>query len=85
MTALSPTPPQLSTLVDTLLDLYGPAATREAVTLCVAGAWDAVRFVGATGEDDITTLAARIAERDLRLRLGLDREAARLDPENHTR
>jgi hypothetical protein len=84
VTAISSTPPQLSTLVETLLDTYGPAATRQAVTLCVAGAWDAVRFVGATEEDDITVLAGRIAERDLRLRLGLDREAARLDPETHT-
>ena len=86
MTATSSsTPQQLSTLVEALLDAYAPAATREAVTLCVAGAWEAVRFVGATEEEDITVLAARIAERDLRLRLGLDREAARLDPEKHTR
>lgn len=85
MTALSPTPPQLGTLVERLLDTYGPSASREAVTLCVASAWEAVRFVGATEEADITDLAACIAERDLRLRLGIDREAARLDPEKHTR
>ena len=77
-------PPALSASIDHLRDRYaGEGATYGDVIQCVTAAWDAVRYMGADNDVEITTLAGRIAERELRLRLGMDREAARLDPENH--
>jgi hypothetical protein len=77
-------PPALSAAIDQLRIQYaGDGATYGDVIQCVAAAWDAVRYMGAGNDVEITTLAGRIAERELRLRLGLEREAARLDPENH--
>lgn len=83
MTTLQSPPVQIMSLVDRLARTYAPAATRTDVAICVNSAWDAVRLFGADGVEDISAVAGRIAERDLRLRLGLDREAARLDPEKH--
>jgi hypothetical protein len=58
---------------------------RQAATTCVSQAWSAVRFFGATADEDMIEMAAGIARRELRLRLGLEREIARLDPEDHRR
>lgn len=85
VTTLQPAPAHLFDLVERLFDGYGHRATRDDVTLCVASAWAGVQYVGADNDDEIDRLVSRIAERDLRLRLGLDREAARLDPESHLR
>jgi hypothetical protein len=62
-----------------------PSASPEEVLMCVQHARDAVEFVGAADDREVAAVAEQIAERDLRLRLGLDREAARLDPERHER
>lgn len=85
MTTTEPLPTHLFDLVDRLHDAYGHRAKRADINLCVASAWAGARYLGATGDADVGQLIARIAERDLRLRLGLDREAARLDPESHHR
>jgi hypothetical protein len=78
-------PPALSASIDHLRLTYADdGATYGDVIQCVASAWDAVRYMGAVDDVEIATLAGRIAERELRLRLGLEREAARLDPETHT-
>jgi hypothetical protein len=82
MTTLHPPSPQIATLVEQLAADYAPDASHQDVLVCVNGAWDAVRLFSASGDDGIASIAARIAERDLRLRLGIDREAARLDPES---
>ena len=64
---------------------HGDRVTRDVATACVAQAWEAVRYFGADDDEEIVALAERIADRELRLRLGLEREAARLDPEDHHR
>jgi hypothetical protein len=73
----------LTKIVDRLAAAY--PAPRDVAGNCVASAWEAVRYFGATDDAEIVELVERIAERELRLRLGLEREVARLDPENHTR
>jgi hypothetical protein len=75
-------PARLSTLVDRLAAEY--STPRDIVNSCVGSAWEAVRYFGATDDAEMIDLAERIAERELRLRLGLEREVARLDPETHT-
>lgn len=85
MTTTDPSPSHLTDLVTRLERDYAGRATHEDVVVCVRNAWDAVCFMGAADDGDMRALASRIAERDLRLRLGIDREAARLDPENHHR
>jgi hypothetical protein len=72
---------RLSVLADRLSAQY--STSRDVVRSCVGSAWEAVRYFGATGDAEMIDLAERIAERELRLRLGLDREVARLDPESH--
>lgn len=79
------------TTKDTALDLVVERLIEEhdGITIdvardAVARAWEAVGYFGATGDEDMIGLAHRIADRDLRLRLGLDREVARLDPEDHS-
>jgi hypothetical protein len=74
---------RLSLVVDRLATEY--SISRPVVTACVESAWEAVSYFGASGDSGMLELAERIAERELRLRLGLEREVARLDPENHTR
>jgi hypothetical protein len=74
---------RLTKIVDRLAAGY--PASRDVVGGCVESAWEAVRYFGATGDAEIVDLVERIAERELRLRLGLDREVARLDPETHVR
>jgi hypothetical protein len=82
---LEAAPPRLAAVVDRLMTTYDGAATREAAMACVTHAWDAVRYFGATDDESMVTLAERVAERELRLRLGIEREVARLDPEDHHR
>jgi hypothetical protein len=72
---------RLSTIVDRLSAEY--STPRDVARICVDSAWEAVRYFGATDNAEMVDLADRIAERELRLRLGLEREAARLDPESH--
>jgi hypothetical protein len=43
----------------------------------------AVRYFGANADAEMLALAERVAEREIRLRVGLEREVARLDPEDH--
>jgi hypothetical protein len=74
---------RLTQIVERLAATY--QVPREVVSGCVDSAWEAVRYFGATEDAEIIDLAERIAERELRLRLGLEREVARLDPETHTR
>jgi hypothetical protein len=74
---------RLTKIVDRLAAAY--RAPREVAGHCVASAWEAVRYFGATDDAEIVELVERIAERELRLRLGIEREVARLDPENHNR
>jgi hypothetical protein len=73
---------RLSTLVDRLAAEY--STTPDVARSCVDSAWEAVRYFGATDDAEMIDLAERIAERELRLRLGLEREVARLDPESHS-
>jgi hypothetical protein len=80
---ISPDCDRLTRIVDRLAAAY--PARREIVAGCVESAWEAVRYFGATDDAEMVALADRIAERELRLRLGLEREVARLDPESHTR
>ena len=75
----------LTALIDKLMAAHGDLVTRDAATACVMQAWEAVQYFGASGDAEIVALAERIADRELRLRLGLEREAARLDPEDHHR
>jgi hypothetical protein len=82
---LEATPEPLVALIDKLMAEHGGAVTRDVAASCVTQAWDAVRYFGATGDESMVGLAERIAERELRLRLGLEREVARLDPEDHHR
>jgi hypothetical protein len=74
----------LDELVERLVEDHDGAVTAEVARDAMTRAWEAVGYFGATHDADMLQLAHRIADRDLRLRLGLDREAARLDPENHT-
>jgi hypothetical protein len=85
LSAPKPAPDRVTTLIDRLTAEHSPLATRDDVTTCVTAAWGAVRFFGAGDDEEMLVLAERIAERDLRLRLGLEREVARLDPEDHHR
>jgi hypothetical protein len=76
-------PDRLTILIDRLTREYAPSAAPVIVRSCVDAAWEAVGYFGATDDGEMLDLAELIAERELRLRLGLEREAARLDPENH--
>lgn len=76
-------PAQLTDLVRRLEQRHAPDASTEIVVSAVRRAVDAVRMFGADAE--ILALAEPIAESDLRLRLGLDHEVARLDPERRER
>jgi hypothetical protein len=80
---LDAAPARLTLLTDRLLAEYAPAASRAAVQTCVDSAWDAVAYFNSSDDSEMLDLAERIAERELRLRLGLEREVARLDPESH--
>jgi hypothetical protein len=82
-TETAPTP--LAHLVDQLAAEHGSAVTRDEVAHCVVSARSAVDYFGVTDEAEMVDLVRRIAGRDLRLRLGLEREVARLDPEDHHR
>jgi hypothetical protein len=79
----SPDCDRLTTIVDQLAATY--PAPRDVVGSCAETAWEAVRYFGATDDAEVVDLVERITERELLLRLGLEREAARLDPESHTR
>jgi hypothetical protein len=78
-------PVRLTALLDRLTSEHAGVATPQEIAACVRGAWEAVRLFGAADDAEMVDVAARIAERELRLRLGLDREVARLDPEDHHR
>jgi hypothetical protein len=80
---LDAAPARLTLLIDRLVRDYAPAASRSAVQTCVESAWDAVAYFSSSDDPEMLDLAERIAERELRLRLGMEREVARLDPENH--
>jgi hypothetical protein len=80
---LDTAPARLTLLIDRLVREYAPAASRAAVAACVESAWDAVMYFNSTDDSEMLDLAERVAERELRLRLGLEREVARLDPESH--
>ena len=84
MTTESETPPLITPLVDRLTSAYAGQVRREEVTSLVADAVAAVQMFG-TVDGELLDMAGRIAERDLRLRIGLEREAARLDPETRVR
>jgi hypothetical protein len=77
------TPDRMALLVDRLAAEYSATASREVVTMCVESAWMAVRYFGANADAEMLALAERVAEREIRLRVGLEREVARLDPEDH--
>jgi hypothetical protein len=80
---LDAAPVRLTLLIDRLVREYAPAASHAAVQACVEAAWEAVAYFNSSDDSEMLDLAERIAERELRLRLGLEREVARLDPENH--
>ena len=80
---LDAAPARLTQLIDRLTREYAPAASRGDVEHCVASAWDAVVYFSSSDDSEMLDLAERIAERELRLRLGLEHEVARLDPESH--
>lgn len=69
-------------LVRQLRSRYRDLSETEAVQ-AVVRAYQAVAAFGLTGDDEADALWSRCAERDVRLRLGIDREEARLDPEAH--
>lgn len=77
------TPVRLVALVDKLAAQY--EVPTDLATTCVTQAWEAVRYFGAAADDSMVDLVGVIATRELRLRLGLEREVARLDPEDHHR
>ena len=79
------TPGNRSDLVDRLARKYSDHSTRADVELCVATAREAMAYFGADDDVEMHGVVERIAERDLRLRVGIDREVARLDPEDHRR
>lgn len=80
-------PPQApaSSLAAQLHQRYPEIAAGETQAI-VDRAQEALLFVGlAGGDDDSERLLALIAERDIRLRLGIDVEQAHLDPQRHPR
>jgi hypothetical protein len=85
MTPQTRIPARLSALVDHLVSLHDGDASREEVVVVVQQAVAAVSLFGPADDGDLLTLTETIAERDLRLRLGIEREVARLDPETRRR
>lgn len=68
--------------VESLLRRY-PALDRSESRRAVVSAYQAVRLFDLLGDPDATMLWFACAEREVRLRLGLDVEEARLDPQSH--
>jgi hypothetical protein len=77
-------PERLTALVERLSERYADQASYEEVVTAVGQAVGAVDMFGAV-DAEMLELAERIAERDLRLRIGLERDVARLDPETRSR
>jgi hypothetical protein len=67
-------------LVERLAVQY-PTVERHELVRAAAGAVAAIDSLSLGHDDDAAELVAMMTERELRLRLGLDREAMRLDPE----
>jgi hypothetical protein len=67
-------------LVERLAVEY-PAVDRHELVRAAATAVAAVDSLALSGDEDAADLVAMMTEREIRLRLGLDREAMRLDPE----
>lgn len=76
--------PDLVSLVDRLCAEH-PQISRGEAAVEVLRARDAVGALFLSGAPESAGLLELVARRQLRLRLGLDREAARLDPEHHQR
>lgn len=74
----------LSALSRRLRDDY-PQADPPVVAQAVIHAHRGLQTVGLGDDDQAADLLATVAERELRLRLNLDGDDARLDPETHRR
>src|SRR3954462_4364060 len=81
MTTEPTTPAPRNTLVHELMATYPGHVRPEEVAALVHDALTAVRMFG-TATEEMLARARRIADRDLRLRLGREREVARLGPES---
>lgn len=75
---------QLSALSRRLHQDY-PQADPPVVAQAVIHAHQGLQTIGLADDDQAADLLATIAERELRLRLHLDGDDARLDPETHRR
>src|SRR2546423_5042864 len=62
-----------------------PQAEPPVVVQAVVHAHRGLQAIGLDDDDQAADLLATIAERELRLRLNLDGDDARLDPESHRR
>lgn len=67
--------------VESLLRRY-PTLDRSESRRAVVSAYQAVRLFDLLGDPDATMFWFACAEREVRLRLGLDVEEARLDPQS---
>lgn len=77
---MTPVHDSIRPLVERLAAQY-PTLERHDLVRAAATAVAAVDSVALGQDEDAADLVAMMTERELRLRLGLDREALRLDPE----
>jgi hypothetical protein len=77
---MTPVHDSIRPLVERLAAQY-PAVDRHELVRAAASAVAAVNSLALGGDEDAADLVAMMTEREIRLRLGLDREAMRLDPE----
>jgi hypothetical protein len=74
----------LTVLVERLSTEHEGMATRSDVAAIVRDAASAVQLFGPP-DDDMLAIVEVIAARELRIRVGLERDGARLDPETRNR
>ena len=77
---MTPVHDSIRPLVERLAQEY-PTAQQHELVRAAASAMAAVESMALSDDDEAASLVAMMTERELRLRLGLDREALRLDPE----
>ena len=82
MQEVGPTHEQVHQLAQVLASRYPDLGAALALDSTLR-AYDALSVFGLTDDEDAFTLWRTIAEREVRLRLGIEREDARLDPQYH--
>ena len=75
--------PTAMSCVESLLERY-PALRRGESCQAVMRAREALTLFGLLEDPDAATLWVACADREVRLRLGLEVEVARLDPQSHS-